>query len=323
MPKLGALFVAVLLTLVGAAACNVPPSGLLRPNAVAIAPDNTIYVMDRGNYRIVHMKTNGEVIETFGKLGIERNDVFSGWDVELDHDGNIYICNFIIDQENTSQIIHDGIKVFSSNGSLLREIGGNDYTEEDDPYEPYDLDIDKNGTIYVGNFTTNSMRIFSHEGTLINEIFGEEGDGPGEFRGLSGITIDNTRDYLYITDFMNSRVQQFFLYTNASGVISATHIANFGSYGRDPGQFSYPQGIAVDEESGDVYVSDMGNRRVQVFSTDGEFLMAFHRPGVQDWQILGLIVAPDRSIYVADALNNVIWVFDRQGRVQNRIEVRL
>jgi DNA-binding beta-propeller fold protein YncE len=67
----------------------------------------------------------------------------------------------------------------------------------------------------------------------------------------------------------------------------------------------------------------MGNRRVQVFSTDGEFLTAFHRPGVQDWQILGLIVAPDRSIYVADALNNVIWVFDRQGRVQNRIEVRL
>ena len=35
------------------AACG-QPTGLLRPNGVAVMPDNTLYIMDRGNYRVVH-----------------------------------------------------------------------------------------------------------------------------------------------------------------------------------------------------------------------------------------------------------------------------
>jgi DNA-binding beta-propeller fold protein YncE len=41
-------------------------------------------------------------------------------------------------------------------------------------------------------------------------------------------------------------------------------MGQFGSYGTENGQFSYPMGIAVDG-SGYVYVVDLYNYRVQVF----------------------------------------------------------
>ena len=46
-------------------------------------------------------------------------------------------------------------------------------------------------------------------------------------------------------------------------------MAVFGSHGRAPGQFELPWGIHVDE-FGDLYVSDWGNNRLQIFSSDGE-----------------------------------------------------
>jgi NHL repeat len=43
----------------------------------------------------------------------------------------------------------------------------------------------------------------------------------------------------------------------------------------DPYPLSNPQGMAVDEETEDVYVADTGNHRVEKFSVSGQFLLAF------------------------------------------------
>ncbi len=50
--------------------------------------------------------------------------------------------------------------------------------------------------------------------------------------------------------------------------------ASFASEGPGAGQISNPQGIAVDE-GGDVYISDRENNRVERFSAEGEFQLAF------------------------------------------------
>jgi hypothetical protein len=41
------------------------------------------------------------------------------------------------------------------------------------------------------------------------------------------------------------------------------------------GEFSSPQGVAIDESTGNVYVRDQGNRRVQTFDAAGNFVRAF------------------------------------------------
>jgi DNA-binding beta-propeller fold protein YncE len=61
----------------------------------------------------------------------------------------------------------------------------------------------------------------------------------------------------------------------ACGGASASADSQLGSYGPGAGHFIEPNGIEVDEESGDVYVLDTNNRRVDRFTKDGTFVLAW------------------------------------------------
>lgn len=51
--------------------------------------------------------------------------------------------------------------------------------------------------------------------------------------------------------------------------------AEFGSFGSGAGQFSSPLGVGVNQATGDVYIADNGNQRVDEFTKEGGFLQAF------------------------------------------------
>ena len=55
--------------------------------------------------------------------------------------------------------------------------------------------------------------------------------------------------------------------------------ATFGMAGSGNGEFKDPDGVAVNQESGDVYVADRGNNRVERFSSTGEYEAQFDGPG--------------------------------------------
>lgn len=62
------------------------------------------------------------------------------------------------------------------------------------------------------------------------------------------------------------------LVPDASGEPYYKAIGEWGSFGiSEPGHFSHPQYVAVDED-GSVYVSDLGNKRIQKFSVYGKFV---------------------------------------------------
>jgi DNA-binding beta-propeller fold protein YncE len=202
----------------------------------------------------------------------------------------------------------------------VQELGGQDYDAEDPHFQrPYGLDIDRQGRVYVPGFDSNSLRIFSPAGEEIATLFGEKGLEAGQFNGMLDVAVDDERGLLYLTDQFNSRVQQFELVESASGELSVRHRLSFGSYGREAGQFAYLQNILVDDKSGRVYVGDMGNRRIQVFDPQGQYLSEMGAP--VDWQVIGLDLGPDGAIYAIDARNNLIWVFEPDGRLRQRLEV--
>ena len=51
-------------------------------------------------------------------------------------------------------------------------------------------------------------------------------------------------------------------------------VASWGSLGNGPGQFDTPHGVAVSPKD-EVFVADRGNRRIQVFDTEGKFIRQF------------------------------------------------
>jgi DNA-binding beta-propeller fold protein YncE len=312
----GVLGLMVLPGLLGA--CTRQPTGLLRPNGVAVASDGSVYVMDRGNARIAHLAATGRFLNAIGHLGAGPADIYYGWDAATDAAGNIYVGNMV--RSATAKIIHDGVKVFTPQGDLLREVGAQDYAAGQVSYNPYGLDLDTEGRLYVVGYKNNTLRIFGADGTVLGTFFGRKGEAAGEFNGPNDVAVDDQRGLVYVSDSVNSRVQQFSLTWPAPDQPVLTHRLTFGTYGREPGEFAYPLYLAVDDTTGQLYVGDMGNRRVQRLDPDGRYLGALTVPaGVQDWQVLGLNVGPAGQLYVADALNNAIWVFTAEGQLSARL----
>ncbi|HXX05640.1 MAG TPA: 6-bladed beta-propeller, partial [Candidatus Bathyarchaeia archaeon] len=93
-------------------------------------------------------------------------------------------------------------------------------------------------------------------------------------------------------------------------------VIQWGVYGlQTNGQFAFPQGIAVDS-SGNVYVTDQGNRRVQQFDNDGNFKFAWGTTGSGNGTFHdpeGIAVGND-SIYVVDNELDSVQKFNMNGQ---------
>jgi DNA-binding beta-propeller fold protein YncE len=308
------------LTLLGLAACAVAPTTLLHPNSVAVAADGSLFVMDGGNNRVVHFSASGSWLGSFSEFGTGPAQIYRGWGLTVEPTGNVLFNNIVSNDVGT---LHEGIKEFAPDGRLITELMPQDY----DPTNPdevvahlaYSLNTDSRGRIYIADYNTNTVRVLDAQGQLIAQLFGEVGSDDGQFNGVGDVVFDEQRGWLYVVDFLNQRVQQFTLTFDASGVPTATFHLSIGEYGRGPGQLAYPQNIAVNPRTGDIYVSDLANRRIEVFDADGQYRRDFAPTGVEDWQTMGLRIGPDEAVYVADARNNAIWVFEPDGQVRRRI----
>jgi tripartite motif-containing protein 71 len=83
------------------------------------------------------------------------------------------------------------------------------------------------------------------------------------------------------------------------------------SFGKK-GEFFYPKGITCDN-SGNIIVSDSGKNCIQVFTSKGEFLFSFGRPGEEEGQFVepsGVTCDKDGNIVICDAYNHRIQVFN-------------
>ena len=97
------------------------------------------------------------------------------------------------------------------------------------------------------------------------------------------------------------------------------YIQHFGSYGTGPGEITWPNSLAVDNE-GKVYLSDEWLNRITIFDNNGVFLGHWGEEGSENGMLnrpAGLAFDHDDNLLVADSLNHRIQKFTRDGKFLN------
>lgn len=92
-----------------------------------------------------------------------------------------------------------------------------------------------------------------------------------------------------------------------------SHLMTFGKEGSAPGEFKAPLGIAINGE--ELFISDSGNNRIQVFDLNGSFLREFGKSGDKVGELgrpMHLDIFEDK-LYVTEYLNDRIQIFSLLG----------
>jgi hypothetical protein len=165
---------------------------------------------------------------------------------------------------------------FGPDGKYIREIGKNLYAWS----YAHAVRVDPQDNIWVVDKGSDMIIEFSPAGR-VKMVFGrkkeasDDNDGPwthvkparpaidGQFRQPTDVAWNREGD-LFISDgYINSRVAKY----DKNG----DWVKQWGKPGNGIGEFNTPHSIATDAK-GNVYVADRGNGRIQVFSSDGDYL---------------------------------------------------
>ena len=117
------------------------------------------------------------------------------------------------------------------------------------------------------------------------------------------LSVKVNEDYVYGSPFgVEIKPRQF------------KHVFSFGR-GSAAGMLSKPWGVAVNERD-EIAVTEVGNHRIQVFSSDGTYLRSFGRKGDKQGKLnwpAGIAFDKNGHIIVVDSNNHRVQVFSEQG----------
>lgn len=185
--------------------------------------------------------------------------------IAKDNSGNFYIAD--TNNRRIRKITPDGtVSTLAGSG----QSGFADGTGENATFAfPSDLAVDNLGNIYVADFT--KIRKITPNG-IVSTLAGANttgfADGSGanaQFDSPQGITVDS-EGMVYVADSFNHKIRKI----TPEGLVStiAGDDAGFTDGNASNAQFNTPFGLDIDD-SGTIYVADLGNHSIRQISLDG------------------------------------------------------
>jgi hypothetical protein len=116
----------------------------------------------------------------------------------------------------------------------------------------------------------NATPALAARGHVFDKSFSEKGTGNGQLEGPAGIAINEEKDYVYVLDTGNDRIEYF------NGTTDA-YVGQFNGSATPAESFENPEDIAVDNDPsspshGDVYVIDAGHAVIDKFGPEGNYI---------------------------------------------------
>jgi DNA-binding beta-propeller fold protein YncE len=288
--------------------------GLNEDHGIAIDPSTSqIFVANTVNQRIERFDLPGGTSPIdWGTKGVVESSASFNWAQGVGYDpenGNVWVAN----------TRNNRIDEFSTDGTPITSCPNTSRLTSSFNW-PMAVAFDPSGTMYVADTFNNSIEAINPSfctGSTVPVIWsvGTRGSGSGQFIKPWDIVYDPTQNRLLVTDTDNSRIVAL---DPSSGAVESLFPTI--TKGSSPGQVQQPEGVAVDS-SGNIWVADTGNNRVEEFTSAGTFAnqmvgtygCCFNAPNADLNAPQGLAFDSNGLLYVADANNNRIQVFQPSG----------
>lgn len=191
--------------------------------------------------------------------------------------------------------------------------------------EPRAIALGIGESVWAADTSNNRIEKFTSTG-VFSAAYGKEGTGNTEFKEPFGIAVNKTTGNVYVADSGNNRIEEL----NSSGgfvevigwgvsdgkseleVCKTSCKAGIGGTGN--GQLTYPMSVTIDS-SGNIWVADEGNNRVQEYSESGTYLKKFGTLGSGNEQFNEprALTISEGSLYVVDRGNDRVEQFSTSG----------
>lgn len=283
-----------------------PGNKLSDPTDIVFNSKGDMYLVDKGNFRVVCYDSQGNYKFDFGERvpkGYEENapdgTFFMPMSIDTDKQDNVYV----------SDIGLHAILVFTPDGKYLRKIKVDNKQEEDSKqFRPNGIVVLDDGRIISTDAGLHRFLILSPDGQIqLERKFGLSGSDSLYFLFPGDVMV--TKDsVICVVDIMNSRIQEFDMKGN--------FIRAFGDVGQSAGFFGRPGSIAEDGK-GQLWISDIMGHTIQQFDPIGNVISAIGNQMFEgtDVSIQGPrgIIIKDNKFYVVSRLSNKVYVFDIKG----------
>ena len=248
-----------------------------KPKAIAVDTSGKVYVADTENRRVQVFSGAGEFLAKWGSFGSGDGQFSIPSGIAVDVSGNVYVAD----------TFDNRLQVFNTDGDFLGK-WGSEGIGDGQFSKPEAIAVDGSGNVYVADTGNSRVQVFTAAGEFIGK-WGSMGSADGQFRNPLDIAVAGSGT-VYVADKSNQRVQAFQVdlrqATAAAPRASAPVpladnvrlVTKWGAESSGDGQVTRPKGIAVDG-SGNVYVADTLNDRVQVFNVSGDFLAEWGAEG--------------------------------------------
>ena len=166
---------------------------------------------------------------------------------------------------------------------------------------PVGIAVCANGDIVVAEYTGNCITIFNKKGKKIRSI---KRTILGEFNCPQGVAISND-GHILVTD--NHRLQKL----TTDGV--CVQSVGSSNHGNGSLEFNCSIGIAVHPTTGEIFVADYGNNRIQVFNgADLSFSHTIRHENIT--YPLNIAVDSEGYLYITFRLNYFVHKFTTTGQ---------